>query len=487
MEKKPSLKSNLIFNIEYQVLAIILPLITTPYVSRVLGAHNIGVYSYTQAFANYFYLFAMLGVNNYGNRKIAQVRDDKEKLNKTFWEIFMFQSFVAIIIAVIYILYCIYFDMENRLIYFMQFFYVLSGAFDVNWFCFGMEKFKLTTIRSTIVRIGMTILVFAFVHDRSDLWIYTFILSFGMLASAFAVWPYIWKTVRFVKPNFKGVAQHIKPNLFLFWPVIAVSLYNIMDKLMLGYFSTEEEVAFYTYAERIVQIPLTLILALDNVIMPKMSNLYAVHEEDRAMKLMDQVMMFAMCVCAAMAFGLAGIGKVFAPWFYGSDYERCGLFILWLSPILIFKGWASAIRTQFLIPAERDNIYIISLSIGAVVNLIFNIILIPKLNGIGAIIGTIAAEFSVCFVQFFMSRHSINLKQYITNGVSFIVAGFIMYIPVKLLECVSTNTVVTLFVQIAVGIILYSILSVIYIVKIHKDPTLVNVVLKIFRFKFCFK
>ena len=168
MAQNGKLKKNLLYNISYQILVIILPLITAPYVSRVLGSHNVGVYSYTQAFANYFYLFTMLGVNNYGNRTIAAVRDDQYKLSKTFWEIFSFQFLLGLIISFGYFIYCLYFIRTDKIIYLMQFFYVVSGVFDVNWLCFGLEKFKFTTMRSTIIRIGMAVSTFVFVKDQNE-------------------------------------------------------------------------------------------------------------------------------------------------------------------------------------------------------------------------------------------------------------------------------------------------------------------------------
>lgn len=480
MEQNGKLKKNLLYNVGYQILVIILPLITAPYVSRVLGSHNVGVYSYTQAFANYFYLFTMLGVNNYGNRTIAAVRDDQYKLSKTFWEIFSFQFLLGLIISFGYFIYCLYFIRTDKIIYLMQFFYVVSGVFDVNWLCFGLEKFKFTTIRSTTIRIGIAVSTFMFVKSQNDLAVYTFILSGGNLLAVIAIWPFIKKHVDFVRPTIKGILIHLKPNLLLFWPVIAVSLYNIMDKLMLGAMSTKEEVGFYTYAERITQIPNTLILALDSVIMPRMSNLLAKKNSDTAFFLMDNVMMFAMLMAAAMSFGLAAIGPYFAPWFYGQEFVRCGLFIVMLSPIIIFKGWAGALRTQYLIPAKKDRIYIISLTSGAIVNLIINFILIPKIEGIGAVIGTVVAELTVCIIQFFMVRKEIHVVEYVKNGLNFCLIGFIMYVVIYRIVNVFDQPVITMMVQIILGCIIYMFLAIIYMIKIKKNPTLVNEALKLF-------
>ena len=488
MVKETGLKKNFLYSMCYQILTLILPLITAPYVTRVLGAKSLGIYSKSQALAHYFLLFTMLGVNNYGNRAIARVRDDRAKASKTFWEIYSFQIFTAVIVTISYGIYCIQFASENRLIYIMQAFYVMSGLIDVNWCCFGMEKFKLTTIRSMSVRILTAVSVFTLVKSRDDLWLYTFILSFSYVLSGLVIWPFIKRHIDFVKPTWAGMKRHIKPNLVLFWPVIAISLYNIMDKLMLGWFSEDEEVAFYTYAERIVTIPTTLILALDNVIMPKMSNLYASEGKTEKIRyLMDNVMLFAMFMAAAMGFGLAGVADVFAPWFYGSAFTRCGYFILLLSPVIIVKAWAGALRTQFIIPTGRDKIYVVSLTAGAVVNLILNTLLIPRMNGVGAIIGTLAAEFVVCFIQFFWCRKDIDINNYLINGISFCIIGAIMFLVVENLSYVCENVLITMGVQVFCGAVVYVFLACLYMIKIRKNPVLVNEGLKMLHIKYQFK
>lgn len=451
------IKKNLVYNVCYQLLVIILPFITAPYVSRVLGAYNIGIYSYTQALANYFYLFVMLGVINYGNRTIAAIRDDRNTLDKTFWEIYSFQLLVGLFVTALYFIYCISYVKENRLIYCMQFFYVASGIFDVNWLCFGLEKFKLTTIRSVIVRLGMVFAIFLFVKDQSDLSIYTGILSVGSLLAVLAVWPFVLSNVNFRRPSLTGIVKHIKPNLVLFLPVVAVSLYNIMDKLMLGSFSTEEEVGFYTYAERITQIPNTIILALNSVLMPRMANLYAKNDTIKTRNMMDNIMLFAMFMSVLMAFILARIAPNFAPWFYGDEFARCGLFIVMLCPIIIFKGWAGVLRTQYIIPKGKDRVFITSLTIGAVVNLIINYCLIPKYSGIGAVVGTLFAEFAVCLVQFTMIYKEIPFKIYLKDGLAFCCMGLVMYNAVLYIEYLNVSPFFTMVIQIVIGTILFTI------------------------------
>lgn len=445
------------------MLVLIIPLITAPYVSRVLGATNLGLYSYTQAFANYFVLFAMLGVANYGNRSIAQVRDDPKQLSRTFWEIYSFQIFVTIIISIIYLIYCFVVVSQNRIIFLLQFLYVVSAGFDINWFFFGIEKFKLTVTRNTIIKIVNAVLIFALVKERSDLSIYTLIMSLGILVSVLILIPFLLRYVSFEKIEVKNVLKHVKPNLTLFIPVIAISLYNIMDKLMLGYFSTSDEVAFYSNAEKIAQLPNSIIMAVGNVLMPRMSNLLATGDKEKSSKLFDKSMTFMIVSSVLLAFGMASVSKVFAPWFYGEEFARCGLFILWLCPTIIFKSIAGSIRTQLIIPMERDRVYILSVSIGAAVNLLANYFFIPLYQGLGAVFGTVLAEASVCLIQIIMTADVVKYGKYIKYTTVSCIFGSIMYIVLQTITI--KNALLNILVSMFVGTFIYSVLCALYFIK----------------------
>ncbi|MEH7454258.1 oligosaccharide flippase family protein [Gottfriedia acidiceleris] len=479
-----SLKKNVIYNICYQILILILPLITAPYISRVLSSDNVGAYSYTQAFANYFVLFAMLGVNNYGNRIIAQVRDDRKKLSSTFWEIYTLQLALTIFVSTAYLLYVSTFVNGNRLIYILQFIYVISAAFDINWFCFGLEKFKITVTRNAIIKSLVAAAIFIYVNSTSDLDIYTFIMASGILVSQIVIWPFVIKQVDFVKPSIKGIVRHIKPNLVLFVPVVAISLYNIMNKIMLGIFSTSSEVGYYDYAQKIVEVPIAIILALGTVMMPRMSNLVATGNKERGKELTNKAMLFAILLSTAFAFGLAGIAPIFTPWFYGTSFARSGVFILWLCPVILFKSLAGIIRTQFIIPNEKDSIYILSITSGAIVNLVTNYFLIPIYAGKGAVIGTVLAEATVCLIQFGKTRHDINFKVYLRDGIILCMVGLVMYLVVHQLSSFSSSVIITLIVQVCVGGVIYMVLAALYLVKIKKEYSMVNEVLKIMHIRF---
>ena len=464
---KSVVKQNFLYNIAYQILILILPLITAPYLSRVVGSDGIGVYSYTQAFAHYFVIIAMLGVNNYGNREIARVCDDDDQRSTTFWEIYMIQLGLSIIMSSLYILYLLICQPENSLIYGLQLLYVVSATFDINWYFFGVQKFKLTVIRNALIKALTTVCIFIFVKDNKDLWLYTGIIAGGTFLSNLAVWPFLLHEVKFKKICWKNVVGRIRPDIILFIPVIAVSLYNVMDKLMLGWFCPYSEVGFYTYALRIVEVPVAVIVALGTVMMPHVSNLMARGKDKECAKLFDKAMCFVLFMSLAFAFGMANLAPIFSDWYYGEDFARCGLFMIWLTPMIVFKCWANLIRTQYIIPKSYDRVFILSVTAGAVCNLILNIILIPKLQGFGAIIGTLAAEFTVCAIQTWETAGEINFKPYFKELAVFTGIGAVMYMAMSLAKYFigSRHPLVMLLVLFFVGVIIYVSMSYIYIIR----------------------
>ena len=238
-------KKNFLYNVVYQILILLIPLVTVPYISRVLGSSGIGIYSYTYSIVYYFMVFAMLGLNNYGNRSIAKVRDDEVKLSKTFKEIYCMQIITSISMIILYFLYLVVFNVKYKEIALIQSIYVISCLFDINWFFFGIEKFKLTVTRNTLIKILSLICIILFVKNKNDVWVYTLIVSGSVLLSQLFLWPFVKKYISNVNIKFESVLQHFKPCIKLFLPVIAVAIYKVMDKTMIGWFSNVSEVGFY--------------------------------------------------------------------------------------------------------------------------------------------------------------------------------------------------------------------------------------------------
>ncbi|WP_391207679.1 flippase [Psychrobacillus sp. L4] len=457
-----SIKKNFLYNLSYQGLLIVFPFVTVPYISRILGPEGIGIYSYTLSIASYFVLLAMLGVKIYGNRSIARVKDDKLKLSKTFWEIYTFQLLTSSLMIVIYILYAILVIENHFLISFIQLIYVLSAAIDISWFYFGVEKFKITVLRGMVIKILGVIAVFIFVKNPHDLWIYVLIMSLTTVLNQLALWPFLLRYVNFIKPTLRDIKAHIKPNIILFIPVIAISLYTIMDKVMVGSLSTMTELGYYENTIKIIAVPFGVITALGTVMIPRMSNLIVNGKFTQSEKYINISMKFVLFISSAMAFGIAGIAPIFAPIFFGEGFMPVGNLMALISPIIIFKAWANVIRTQYLIPTLKDKEYISSVILGAFVNLILNLMLIKPFGALGAVVGTIIAEFTVSLHQTISVRKELDILSYLKSGIFFIINGLIMFVIIRLIGFSMGTSILTLIIEICSGALIYLLLCLVY-------------------------
>ena len=467
-------KKNFIYNLIYQILILILPLITAPYLSRVVGADGVGTYSYTYSIVYYFMLLTLLGVNNYGNRTIAKSRDNKKELSKNFWGIYFFQLFMGIIMLILYLGYVFLFDNEYKTIALIQTLFIISSILDISWFFFGLEEFKTTISRNSIVKIFTVVLIFIFVKSSEDLWKYTLIMAGMTTLGQLIFWIFLKGKINFVKINFKDIKQHIKPNIILFVPVIAVSLYKIMDKIMLGALTEVSEVGYYENAEKIVNIPITIISSLGTVMLPKMSNMITKGEKDKAKVYITKSISFEMFISFAMCFGLIAVGYNFAPFYFGEEFQKAGILIMLLAITLPFMSFANVIRTQYLIPKEKDKDYIISVSLGALINLIMNTIFIPKYGSIGACFGTIAAEAIVAIYQTISVRNELNIMEYLKKSVPFLFKAGIMFIVVYLLNYIEMSSILRFICQIILGVSIYGLLNIKYILSIIDLKSILN-------------
>lgn len=463
-----NIKKNFIYNLIYQLLILIIPLIIAPYISRVLGVEGVGIYSFTYSIVSYFMLFVLLGVNNYGNRAIAKIRDNKEGLAKTFWGIYLFQLFMGLCMFFLYLAYIYLFNIEYKNIALLQSMFIVSALGDINWVFFGLEEIKITIFRNVLVKIGTLVLIFLFVKDSNDLVIYVSIMSGMAVFSQLLLWSFVKKRIGFIKVDIKDILQHIKPNLILFIPVVAISLYKIMDKIMLGILSNINEVGFYENAEKIINIPLTIITALGTVLLPRISNLVVKKEHKKINQYIHESILFVMFMSFSMCFGLISVGCNFASLYFGEEFQKTGLLIVFLAPTLLFLSFANILRTLYLIPYEKDKIYILSVFWGALTNLLMNFIFISKYGSVGACLGTIMAEFIVMLYQIFFLKKELNIKRYIIDAVPFFVKALTMFGLIYPLNFLKIENHLKVLLQIILGIMIYSLLNKKYLLYLKK-------------------
>lgn len=469
MDNKPSIKKNYMYSMAYQVLIMVLPLITAPYLSRVVGAEGTGIYSYTYSIAQYFVYFAMLGISNYGNRSIAKVRENIGQRNYTFSSIYQLQILTSLVAIVIYLLYCFVFVHENRNISLLQGFFVLSAIFDISWLFWGMENFKVTVTRQMLVKICSAICIFLFVKSLLDLWKYTTILSFGVLISQIYLFANVKSYVSFSIVSIKDSLSHFKAVLILFIPIIATSVYRVMDKVMIGALSNMTEVGYYENADKLITTCLGVVGSLGAVMLPKMSNLVANGEIRKQKEYLLKSIEVTMFIAFAISFGIYSIADVFIPFFYGDAFLPSVTITKLLAVSVPFISWANVVRMQYLIPNEKDKIYVSSIVIGAVSNVIINYLLIPRYRANGAAIGTLCAEAIVMLIQTIASSRQLEIKKFVSRSIPFLINGIFMLLIVRFVSSAMGNTIMAMLLEIAIGAFWYLSFSVIYFYRTKNE------------------
>ena len=474
MNKNSSITKNYIYNLIYQIFAIVVPLITTPYLSRVLGAENIGIYSYTLSITTYFILFGSLGIAMYGQREIAYVQNNKEIRSRTFFEIFLIKTSTLIISMGIF-----YFSFamsgEYSLYYKIFLLEIIANIIDISWFFQGMEEFKKTVMRNMIVKIISIILIFLLVKTSNDLNMYILIYVLSTFFGNLSLWLYLPRYIEKVKLKSLKLKRHIKPVITLFIPQIASQIYTVLDKTMLGsLISDKSETGYYEQAQKIVKILLTIVTALGTVMLPRMSNVFASDNKDQIKKYLNNSFRFVFFLGFPIMIGISIVAKRFVPIFFGDGYDEVVSIIRVICPIVIFIGLSNVVGIQYLLPTKRQKMYTISVIVGAIVNLIANFILIPPLKGVGASIGTVIAEFMVLSVQVFLTRKEIDYWSIIKYSKKYIIAVLIMIIPCLFIDKLINDSIVVIVLQMIFGACIY-ILTLILL----KDDFLRNVLQKL--------
>lgn len=468
-----SVRVNFLLNSAYQILLVITPLITAPYLSRTLGASQTGVFSYTQSIANYFVMFATLGMSTYGVRVIALCGDDRPARSRAFWSAFASQLCVASVVAVAYFVYVVAIHAGDFLCSLVWGLWVLSAVGDVSWLLFGCEEFKVPTVRSFATKLASLVIIFGFVRGPEDVWLYVLAVAGAYLANVLLLWPFVSRYVDFYKPGWSEIAKHFGPNIGLFIPVIAVSLYTSLDKIMLGSMSTMEESGYFQYSEQVSRMPLHVITALGTVMMPRMVSLLTENKRDQAVTTLG-TSLWIMLVCAfAFAFGILAVAPVFVPVFLGGGYEPCELLMVVMCGIIPVISITNVIGKQYLLPMQRDGQYTASLVAGAVVNVALNLVLIPRLASLGTAIATVAAETTILVVQAAMVRRELPLLSYARKAAPFFVIGAAMAAAVRIIGGWMVDAwglaAKTLVAEVAVGAVAYVTLTVAYCLVVRSE------------------
>lgn len=454
-----SIKKNFLYNLTYQLLLLVSPLVVTPYLTRVLGPDNVGLYSYANSIVSYFLLVAVLGTATYGQRAVSYVQEDAEGRSRAFWEVFFLRLLTSFATLLFYLVYAFVFSGgARRVVCLILAINILNVAFDVSWFLQGMEEFGKTVLNSAVCRLIGILFIFLFVKTADDLPVYIASLSVSTILGSLTMWIYLPKYLVRVK----GIRpfRDLKTVFQLFLPSIAVQIYTVLDKSMIGWFSPEgdfSENGFYEEAEKIVKIALTAVTALGIVMIPRISHTYKAGDTEKVRRYMYQSYRYVFMMGVPIMFGFLAISSVFSPVYFGPGYERCEILMPVLSAILLFIGLSNVTGMQYFVPTGRQNVLTVTVVIGAVVNFAANLLLIPFFHSLGASIGTVVAEFCVALAGFVYlhKTRQFPLKPIFLGSVKYFLAGGVMFAVLFVVKRFLPAAVWSLCLLIGTGIAVY--------------------------------
>ena len=401
MTKIKSVKFNFIMNSILTASAMIFPIITYPYVSRILQPEGIGTVSFANSVITYFSMFAQLGIPMYGIRACAKVRDDKEKLTRTVQEIMMINMITCLIVYIAFFcfLYFVPQFRQEKTLYLIMGSLILFNTIGVEWLYKGLEQYSYITVRSIVFKFIALLAMFLLVHEKEDYVIYGGITIFAAAGSNFLNFINLRKYI-YLRPmgeyNFR---QHIKPISVFFAMSIATTIYTNMDNVMLGFIKGTTENGYYDAAVKIKNILVSFVSSLGTVLLPRVSYYIETGEKEEFSRITKKALNFVFLLSVPLCVYFIIFARPSIYLLSGTMFENSILPMRLIMPTLVFIGLTNIIGLQILVPLGKENQVLYSEIAGAVVNIIVNMFLIPRMGAAGAAIGTVLAEIMVFIVQ----------------------------------------------------------------------------------------
>ncbi len=425
---KKRIVKNYIFNTSYQLLAIIVPLVTTPYISRALGAEGNGIYSYTYSIVSYFVIFSILGTATYGNKQIGVLQDDPVARSQKFMDILTFRIITSGSALVLYIIYVALFA-QNKGIALIQALYLLATLCDTAWFFQGMEDFKRVAVRNYAIKLLNVAIVFIFIHNPDDLWIYVLMLAGLTLVGNLSIIPYLKKYLVSTKGYTPKPFNDFRVVLQLFIPAMALQMYEMLDKTMIGVITgSAAQNGYYEQSNKIVKMALILVTALNTVLLTKSSKAFAENRVDEMEEYLYKSYRFVWFLGIPLMAGIIGIARIFVPVFFGDGYLPVIQVLSIMSLLFIPIALNSTTSTQFFISTGRQAVYTNCVLIGGAVNVAMNLLLIPHFKASGAGIASVAGEIVImlCMLIYIARNNYFKVSKIFTMSGKYLVAGGIM-------------------------------------------------------------
>ena len=455
---KKSISKNYIYNLSYQLLTLVTPFITTPYISRVLGPDGVGTYSYTTSIVAYFILLASLGIANYAQREIAYHQDEVQAQSRIFYEVVGIRAITVGISLLSYYLIISHCDVEDQVIYWVQAINIIVVLFDISWFFQGLEEFGKIVLRNFVVRILNIAGIFLLIHDASDLLLYIGMMAVMNLLGAVSIWFYLPRYLVRVARAEINPFRNFLVIIQLFLPQIAIQVYTVFDKTMIGVLTGSAfENGYYEQAEKIVKIGLMLVTSLGPVMLPRIASAYAHNDMEAIHHYIMRSYRFVWMIGLPMMFVTIGLIDTAVPWFFGPGYEKVGLLVKIFSGLLLAIGISNVTGVQYLISVNKQNTLTLTVLLGAIINFCLNMILIPSMESTGAAIASVAAETAIALVQFYFVRTYFSLSKVLQLSKCYLLCSLLMFAFLMMVSSIYyEQTVIYTVALVGLSVIVYS-------------------------------
>lgn len=461
---------NYIYNLLYQLFIMFIPIITAPYLARTLGATNQGIASYITSVASIISTVTLLGVYNYGNRQIAYERDNRPKMSQIFWEIMSVRVILGLVGTIIYFFVVAIIGRYTQ--YFIIYYtWLLASYCDCTWLYVGVEDMKPAVIKNFFAKLITIIGIFILIKKKEDIFIYVLILGLSVLISNMWAYTQLFNYIDKPKINRKNIFQHIKSSFILFLPSVATLVYLQIDKIMIEFITRQtSQVAFYDNSEKIVTIPLSFITVLSTVMMPRIANEFSKGNTNNIRKYILKIADISLFLALPMTFGLILISSKFVPWYLGDEFTPIIYGIIFLSPVIISNSLEGISGKQYFTATNQVKILLKAYTSTAIMNVLINIILIPKYGFIGATIATLISSYTSVIVQYYYLNKQINIKPIIKNILKYFIMSSFMTIITLLLTINMPSSALTTIFQVLIGIVIYLLLCI-----LSKDKVLFDI------------
>ena len=452
---------NYLYNLSYQILTIILPIITVPYVTRIFTSEALGNYVFYNSIVSYFSLFAMLGIGVYGTKQIAAASD----VSSTFWNIYAIQLIASILAISVYVIAVFSIPQMGGIIPLIVGIALFAKMIDISWLFSGKEDFKKITIRNIVIRLIGVISIFTFVKSSDDLYLYVFLIVIFDFLGQFVMWVPAKKFIK--RPSFDSeiIKKNLHPIVLLFLPQVAISLYVVLDRTLLGLLGSYSDVGIYEQGQKLISILLKVVSSLGVVMLPRVANLLSERRDKEAQNMVKFSFILYNLIIFPMIFGLIAVNEVFVKLFLGQNFQDVKYVLYVIVFNIMFVGWTNILGYQVLVVRNKNKEFMLSTTIPAFVSVAVNIAVIPFFGYIGASITSVVVEFLVFAIQWYYSRNIINKNLLFNKDLAKIIcSSLVMFGAVMLCKMtLGLDGIIGLIIYLAVGGISY--LGMIFLLK----------------------